>query len=309
MENILLEKLLSSELLTEETRKELAEGFTKMLNEAVEEEKAKILVELSQQFVTERAQLIEALDTKVNERLEAELAPFKQDILDYRDKDVEYAQRLVEATNKVKADAKEDLKTLVEQVNDYLDIVLNEQFTELKNDIEECKKIRYGSEIFEAVQKTFERKFVNKESIANQLKEANEKLENANKKLLETQESLKQAERSQKLTAVLENLNGRSKELMEVLLANVPTNKLEETYAKHINKVLAETIGTVDTKSEKETKVLAESKTNEVVLESQAPDVKVITGNNKEKIDESKTVTTLSEGERLKVRRLAGISD
>ena len=99
--NEILKKLFESEVLTEETKKELTESIQSTINEAVENAKKeaedKVRGELTTQYLADFEKLVEAVDVKTEEHLKAELAELKEDIQNFRDLETEHAERLVEA--------------------------------------------------------------------------------------------------------------------------------------------------------------------------------------------------------------------
>ena len=84
--NELLEKILATDVLNEETKAEIASAFTQLVNEKVEAAKAEaeadVRAQLTEQWITGRDNLIDALDAQVTDLLEAEIAELKQDIND-----------------------------------------------------------------------------------------------------------------------------------------------------------------------------------------------------------------------------------
>lgn len=325
--NELFKKLVESELLTEETRGELEKEFTAVLAEAVEaakkEAEDKVRLEMTEQFVADKEALIEALDTKVTEFLNKHVVELKDDIDRFRDLEVEYNNKLVEAKKSMADTVKKDMSTLVDRLDEFLEQRLNVEFQELKEDIEQVKKLEFGRKIFEAVSAEYGKKFVNENETAIALAKAQEdavkaqeETKNAQKVLEGVNKELAAVKRDQKLATVLESLTGKPKEVMQLLLANVPTDKLDETYAKYIGKVLHESVATskveVSTKSEKEEdanpSVLAEGKNNSTGEDLAA--TKVVTGDTpvleSEKVDET-PASRLDESKKEHIRKLAGI--
>lgn len=315
----LLDKLVSSELLTEETRTELKTELEKALNEAVatavasakEETEKQVRLELTEEFVKDKEALIEALDSKVTEAVDKEIAELKDDIERFRDLDAEYAEREVNNKKAMAETVKADMATLVERLNGFLEERLTEEFNELREDIQQVKKLEFGRKIFEAVASEYATNYANTDETATSLAKANEDLKNTAKVLESAQQELATIKREQKLTAVLESLHGNPREVMAVILKNVPADKLEETYNKYIGRVLHESVSAKveeATKSEKENgdpSVLAEGKDS---TGSEA-DTKVVTGDTP--VVENKEPTTeevkLDEGTAKRLRELGGI--
>lgn len=306
--NELLQKLLESEVFTDDSKKQIAEAFEASLNEAIEQAKQeteiKVRAELTEQFVTEKEALVEAIDSKVEQWIAAHKEELDESVSDFRDLEAEYATRLVEARKEIAETVKADMAELVNQLDAFTTKCLEEEFAELEASIEEVKKYQFGKEIFEAVQKTFENKFMDSNETLNQLREAQTELEAKEKSLAEATKALATVKRDQKLNEVLEPLNGLSREIMETILKTTPTEKLEETYEKFIGRVLHD----ASTKSEKESAkapVLAESEEKKLVNE----ETKVVSGDTEVKeVNEAevKTGGNLSEATLLRIRKLAG---
>lgn len=266
MEEI-LQKLVESELLTEDTKKELSEALEKevqAIKESAEKEtrekvEAEVRADLAEQFVTDKEALVEALDTKAEQYLQEHIEELKEDIDRFRDLEVEYSEKLVEAKQEMAETVKGDIEELVEALDSYLDVVVDKEFQELHEDIEEVKKIKFGAEIFEAFEGMFSKKFVDEDSVQQKLSEKEQKLKQVSKQLKEAQQNTAKLERKAKMNEVLEDLHGRPREVMEAILKNQPTHKLEEAYAHYIPNVLNEVAETSEKESDSSS-VLAEGK-------------------------------------------------
>lgn len=312
----LFDKLLTSELLTEETRLELSKEFDTLLESTiaskVEEAKDKLTLELTEQFIADKEALIEAIDSKVDEQLTKELETFKESIEQYKDLEVEYAERLVEAKREMAETVKADMTTLVERVDAFLEERLVQEFTELKESIEETRKLEFGRKIFEAVAAEYSANYAAKDDTAVKLAETQSKLDESNKVLEGVNKELNAAKRETKLTQVLESLQGRPREVMEAILNTVPTEKLEEQYKKFIGRVLHEsvTVEDADTTEKEDGKplVLAEGKDNSKVEEA----TRVVTGDTEpvvENMQDEAPKQVLKEETLNRYKQLAGIRD
>jgi hypothetical protein len=293
--NELLQQLVENDLLNEDTKKELTEAISKQIVEATNaaiieataEVEARVRVELTEQYQADREKLIEALDTKAEEYLKEEMAELREDINRFRDLEVEYAEKLEEAKEELSIVLKGDIEELVETIDSFLEVRLNAELTELKEDISQVKRLRFGSEIYEAFEGIFSKKFVDERGLEASLEEKESRLANINKKLEETTKELEAVKRERKLAEVLSPLHGRSRDVMEAVLKNVATNKLEEAYSHYIPKVLHE-------ESEKENataSVLAEGEKGKTeptkVVEAVEPKTVVANGNTGPVIEES----------------------
>lgn len=306
--NELLQKLLEAEVLSEETKKELEETFQQKLDESIktarEEEAANVRAELTEQWVTEKEALVEAVDTKVTEFLEKELAELKEDIEKFRDLEAEYAEKLVEEKASMADELKADLKELVEKVDAFLEMRIASEMTELREDLEEVRKNDFGRRIVEAFGAEYAAYYADEETASSQLREATDRISDLEEALEDAVKKHQKMEREGMMEEVLSPLTGRSRDVMEAILKNVDTDNLKEGYNTFIGRVLREADET--TESEKEDKVLAESEKKEeedktlsegIILTGDAKDGEVIT----EEVDGVKN-------ERLeRIRRLAGL--
>jgi len=287
----LLQQLVENELLTEDTKQALTEAINKQIEEAKEaaiveakaEVEATVRVELQEQYQVDKEALVEALDTKAEEYLNEELGELKDDIDGFRNLEVEYAEKLEEAKEELSQVLKGDLEELVETIDSFLDMRLAEEVNELKGDIDSVKRLQFGSEIFEAFEAMFAKKFIDENGLEESRKEMETKLEETTKQLEESAKALADIQREKKLDEVLTSLHGRSKDVMEAVLKNVPTEKLEEAYEHYIPKVLHENAedDSESVESEKET-----SKDDEVLAEGE----KAAETDSKEKSEEDDKV-------------------
>lgn len=254
----LLQKLLEAEILSEDTKTELEGAFQKKLDEAITAAKddaaADVRAELTEQWVIERDQLIEAVDVKVTEFLTKEVEELKEDIERFRDLEAEYAEKLVESKAAMSDELKDDLMELVEKVDAFLEIRLSAEIEELREDLEVVRKNDFGRRIFEAVSDEFMDNFADEDSAEVSLRETTERLKDAEDALAESEAKRQEIERTVNMETILSPLAGRQREVMEAILRNVDTEHLEEGYKTFIGRVIRETDD-----SEKEGTVLAES--------------------------------------------------
>ena len=213
-----------------------------------------VRAELSEQWVTERDQLIEAVDSKVTEFLTKELEELKGSIESFRDLETEYAEKLVEAKAAMSDELKDDLMELVEKVDAFLEIRLSAEVEELREDLEKVRKNDFGRRVVEAFAEEFMLNFVDEEAAQNTLRETTERLRDAEEALAESEARRAEVERTVTMEEVLSPLAGRQREVMEAILRNVDTEHLEEGYKTFIGRVIRETDD-----SEKEGSVLAEN--------------------------------------------------
>lgn len=299
----LLQQLVESEILAEDTKKELTEAINEQIEEAknaaiVEakaEVEAQVRVEIQEQYQADKEALIEALDTKVEEYLKEELDELRDDIERFRDLEVEYAEKLAEAKEEQKEVIKGDIEELVETIDSFLDMRLEEEVNELKEYIQNVQRLKFGAEIYEAFEAMFSKKFIDENGLEKDLQENKERLEELTSQLEETTSQLNAAQREKKLDEVLSTLMGSKRDVMENLLRNVETDKLEEAYEHYIPKVLhEEAVSDAETieESEKETdeEVLAEGDTANTDSDKEeeiAEGTVIATGDSEKMIEES----------------------
>ena len=254
----LLQKLLEAEVLSEETKTQLEGAFQTKLDEAItaakDEAAADVRADLTEQWVTERDQLIEAVDTKVTEFLAKEVDELKEDIERFRDLEAEYAEKLVEAKASMSDELKDDLMELVEKVDAFLEIRLNAEIDELRDDLKIVRENNFGNHVFEAFKAEYVANYADAESAENSLRETAERLSDTEEALAESEAKRSEMERTIAMEEILSPLVGRQHEVMEAILRNVDTEHLEEGYKTFIGRVIRETDS-----SEKEGSVLAES--------------------------------------------------
>lgn len=317
----LLQQLVENELLTEETQKELTEAISKQIEEAKEaaiveakaEVEAQVRVDLQEQYQADREALIEALDTKVEEYLKEELEELRDDIERFRDLEVEYAEKIEEAKAELAEVLKGDLEELVETIDQFLDMVVESEMKELREDLENVQKLQFGKEVYEAFEGIFSRKFIDENGLENDLKEKEERLNDIADQLEESSKELEKMRRDKKMTEVLSSLHGRSRDVMEAVLRNIPTNKLDEAYDHYIPKVLNESSESEDdaiVESEKEhakSSVLAEGD-DSAKAETLKENVVVATGDTESQQLEEAVEDEVPESVRREIARLRHLS-
>lgn len=256
----LLQKLLEADVLNEETKSELEVAIQSKLDEAINTAKdsaaADVTAQLTEEWITERDALVEALDAKVTEMLESEMVEMKDDIERFRDLEAEYAEKLVEAKASMADELKGDLGELVEKIDAFLEIRLTAEMDELREDLELVKKNDLGRRMFEAFQDEFQANFADEDSAHATLRETEQRLADTQSQLAQAEKTKNELERGMKLESILTPLAGKQREIMEAILRNVSTDQLEEGFKTFIGRVIRES--TDD--SEKEGKVLRESK-------------------------------------------------
>lgn len=294
----ILKKLLESNVLSEETKGQLQEQFKTVVDAYLAEERTKlehtIMTQLTEEFVKSQEKLTEALDIKIDAHLDAEFKELKEDIESFRDLEVEYAEKLVEEKAKLASQLNEELEQLVDKLDAFLDVRLDEELSELKEDITEVRKLEFGRSIFEAMEQEFRKHRSNDTSkLEQELAEAKEQLSDAKSRIGSMQRDRIAEARTNKMDELLSPLSGTAKEQMKVILANVATEKLDEAYKTYLGRVLKES---VVTKTEKPlTESVKQSKNAEQIL---------FTGNETEVVTESVKPV---DDQLARIRRLAGL--
>jgi uncharacterized protein YeaO (DUF488 family) len=299
----LLNKLLESEILTEATRTELKEAFEKHLADLREDIEVKVRVELIDKYNADFEKLVEAVDTKNTDNWARELSELKEDIEKFRDLEVEYAEKLVESRHEMAENVKADMAQLIETLDTFCEGRFVAEFTELREDIDMVKKHNTGMRLFEAFAKEYgaELNKPNNEAQA-ALDAAKAELEASKSKLNEAAKEISDMKRSAKLTQLLESLSGRPMEVMEAILKNTPTDKLDETYKNFIPRVLHEAArADVVEKESASAPVLAED-----VTQKPAEEKTVLLNGDSPSAVVTEPVKPLTEGQR-RMRTLAGI--
>ena len=307
----LLQKLVESELLNEDTKIELKEAFNTKLAELAESQREEIEAEvkttLAEKYASDKEALIDAIDTKLDEMIEEEIAELKEDIERFRDLEAEYARNLIEERKTMALTVKDDMAKVLEALDAYVEMRLASEIEELRESIEDVRKEEHGRRVLEVIGEEYRRMFTDEGDLEQELAELREQREQVQSQLREAQERIKGIERDQKMEEVLESLNGHAREVMEAILQNVPTERLDEAYERYIGRVLHESSTTSAQVSEKDKKVLAENNEEKV---DESNGLKVVAG-DKEKVledvsDEPQPHKRLDEATLLTLKKLSG---
>lgn len=240
----ILNKLLQSELLSEETKAEISEQWTQSVEafktQVREEVSGEVRSELAGQWITERDELITKVDGFVAEALSNEIAELKGDIERFRDLEAEYAEKLVEEKHKLAGEVAEELDSLVDKIDAFFEMRLSAEMDELKDDLAIVKENDFGRKMFEAFASTYAAHYVDEDAVQSQLVVAESKLADAEKQLATLEEERNKMVREAKMEQVLSPLTGMKREQMAMVLKNVDTARLEESYKFFIGRILKE---------------------------------------------------------------------
>ncbi len=297
MEEI-LKAVLSSEILSEETKTQLTEHvktLEKSLRESIETE---VRAELAEKWVQERDELAQKMEVFVSESLQQELTELRDDIKQFRNLESEYeaklaeqrvlmAEEVVAEKQKLQSALEEELETLVDKLDEFLEIRLSEELTELAEDIQSVKNSKLGQEMFEAYAEIFMRSHLSKTGVMKKLEEAEKQVELLSTKLEESTMVTADLIRESKMTNLLSNLSGSKREQMEILLKGVATERLEETYKQFVGRIMKDEPQVQISESSQQTTV----KTGDAVV-----------------ITESQSKSAVDDDFRKELQRLAGIT-
>jgi hypothetical protein len=236
----ILNKLLQSELLSEETRAELSASVESFKTQVREEVSGQVRLELAEQWAGERDELISKVDAFVAEALTKEITELRGDIDRFRDLEAEYAEKLVEEKHKLAAEVATELDGLVDKIDQFFEMRLAAEMEELKEDLAVVKQNEFGRKIFEAFASTYGESYVDEDAVQSKLTVAEAKLADAQAALAEREEKLNKMVREAKMEQVLSPLTGKKREQMAMVLRNIETARLEESYKFFIGRVLKE---------------------------------------------------------------------
>jgi hypothetical protein len=297
----ILQKLLSSELLSEDAKAEIStqwEASVEQYKTTVREEVTmEVRAEIAEQWANERDALIESIDTYVTTKLEEEIEELKLDVERFRDLEAEYAERIVEEKRAMAEQLSQELDQLVDKIDAFFELRLQEEFLELREDLEVVKQNEFGRKIFEAFATEFNMSYVDEDSTQSQLKAVSEKLEDAENTIAALEEENAKVVRESKMEKILAPLSGRKREQMKFVLSGVDTDKLEEAFNNFIGRVLKEDNHSDSSEAE-------EQRAQQRMLRESARSV-VVTG------DESTETHSVQESEGDKyahLKKLAGMT-
>lgn len=240
----ILSKLLQSELLSEDTKAEISEQWTTSVEafktQVREEVSGEVRSELASQWINERDELITKVDGFVAEALTKELSELHGDIERFRDLEAEYAEKLVEEKHKLAGEVAEELDALVDKIDAFFEMRLAAEMEELQEDLEIVKQNDFGRKIFEAYASTYANSYVDEDAVQSKLVVAEGKLKDVEKKLLSLEEDRNKMVREAKMEQVLSNLTGKKREQMAMVLKNVDTARLEESYKFFVGRIMKE---------------------------------------------------------------------
>lgn len=299
----ILQKLLSSELLSEDAKAEISSQWTAAVEtykQTVREEvTGEVRAEIAEMWATEKDALVEKVDSFVAGKLAEEIEELKADIERFRDLEAEYAEKIVEEKHAMAEQLSQELDQLVDKMDAFFELRLSEEFQELREDLEVVKQNEFGRKIFEAFATEFGRSYVDEDSIQSKLSAAVAKLADAEKTIGKLEEAQAKMVREAKLEKILAPLNGKKREQMAFVLQNVETARLEEAYNHFIGRVLKEEAAPAAAASaaKPEEKTAAQALTESATV--------VVTG---EELSEAQSKPAAQGDKFAHLRKLAGMS-
>ncbi len=294
----ILQKLIESELLSEETKAQIAEQWNTHVEtfktQVREEVSLQVRAELSEQWIAERDELVTKVDGLVTQVLEQELSELHADIEHHRDLEAQYAEKLVEEKHRLAEEVATELDGLVDKLDSFLSLCLEEEFAELKEDIEVVKQNEFGRKIFEAFASTFAETHIDEKAASSKLGLAESKIADLEKQLAAAEEAQNALLREATMKELLAPLGGKKREQMEMVLKAVPTDRLKESYNFFIGRIIKEDAAPAPAAAKLTESAATGGKTT------------VVTGDAAHVVEQTPAVDHLNE-ELAQLRRAAGI--
>jgi hypothetical protein len=144
--------------------------------------------------------------------------------------------------------------------------------------------------MFEAFASEYAKSYVDEDAVQSKLSVAEQKLADAEKALAESEERVAKMLRESKMEEILSPLTGKKREQMAMILKNVDTSRLEESYKYFIGRIMKE-----------EETAPAAKPLNEATAAAQTT---VVTGNKPDTGTQAKSPQAIKLDE---MKRLAGI--
>ena len=211
-----LKELFESTLLNDESKAVLKEAF----EVAVKAKETELEAQYVQKLSEAEAQILEQLPKIVEEAVSEELSVIAEEVAHARTLEVQYAEKLNVFKESYAEKHEEQLKVMVAEA-------VAEEYEELKEDIEVAKKHEFVMSMFETFKNTYEQLFGGVEvSVVDELKEAKQELD--------------QYKRKEKLSEILESVQGNKRLIAQTILEGVTTDKLEEKFESIREVLLAE---------------------------------------------------------------------
>jgi len=211
------------------------------------------LVEELKEFGAERKVVAEKLE-KAEKFIVRKLA---EEIKEYEGDKVKLTEERVALETEKKQAIEEAKKLFISKASALSEKVISEglkaEFTQLREELVEARKLTFGRQIFEAFVSEYASNFFNEsgevkkisskiEVLESELAQAKAAIESKEKELLETKKenriTKELVERKEVLADILSPLNKEKRAIMNKLLESVETRKLRESYGKFLPSVL-----------------------------------------------------------------------
>lgn len=294
----LLQMLVQSNLLNESSLAEVRTEVENMINETKLQTEAQVKAELTEQWIAERELLVESLDAKLTDLFESEIADLKQDIDNFRDLEVEFANKLEQEKTLLAEGYENQLEQLIETLDTFIENRLAVELQEFAEDLEQAKKNQFAIDLFETFAPQFKERFLSDDETHRALEETQAQLAEAQAQLAKTQELHETTQRNAKVTELLSTLGENQRKIMSTLLENVATENLDTMFTRYIDVVIAKS----STKTED--KATKTQKTSKQLNENTA----FVQGNTTPFVNTStQTVSDTDLAERKRLRKLAGL--
>lgn len=239
-----LKKLLESSLLNEETKTVLKEQW----ESAVAANRAEVETEYAEKFNAAKAELNKNALSMVEEAISEELGSIAEELAEARNLEVEYAEKLQQFKESYDEKQKEMVEAMVAES-------VQEEITELKEDIDFAKKHQFGISLFESFRETYGKMFGESDvDVHKQLEEATGELETLR--------------REKVINGLLESVSGEKRDVVATILEGVATDKLEAKFESLRPVLLKESEEEKEEKEEKEELEEGKDEKGEIILEN-----------------------------------------
>ena len=278
-------KLTEQRIALEAKGKTVSEKFNKFLNDKLTEE------------LTEFKQNRQQFSESVNKAEKFIVRKLAEELTEYEECKTKLVEERVALETEKKKEINEAKKIFIEKASTLAEQVINEaiksEFTQLREELVEARKLTLGRKIFEAFAAEFGTNFF---SESTEIKKIASKIEELNTKLTEAQNTLaakntellearKQAAVSQELVErnttmgeLLSSLNAEKRSVMRKLLESVSTVKLRESYKRFLPSVLGHSGEIIGLEKTDERKALNETASSN---ESSQDRRRIVEGNRK----------------------------
>lgn len=218
-----LQEIFENAVLTDDTKTVLKEAFSA----AVAAKEVLIREEYEKQIADEITALTNSAQTMVEEAVADHLAEFADEIAHARTLDVQYAERL-EIFKESYAEKTDELTTAL-----IAECIASEIY-ELREEIEEAKKVKFALNLVESFGETYAKLFGGEETVSalDELKEAKQELD--------------VIKRKQKISELVESLQGSKRKVAETVLEGVAFDKLEARFESIKPLLITEAVVTPD---------------------------------------------------------------